>query len=184
MPDLTTLLTRWSRGDSKALEEVTPLIYGELKSLARAYMSRERAGHTLQSTALVHEAYLRLVDLNRIEWQSRTHFYGIAALLVRRVLVDHARSRGSEKRGGSVEKVGLSDNIHAAAEREVDLVLLDQALDKLAQIDERQAKIVELRFFGGLSIDETASVLNISPATVKREWVVAKAWLARELGTT
>jgi RNA polymerase sigma factor (TIGR02999 family) len=175
----TVLLLRWKDGDPKAMELLLPLVYDELRRLARGYLHRERAEHTLQSTALVHEAYLRLVDQN-VDWQSRSHFFGIAAQMMRRILVDHARARNAAKRGEGL-KVTLDEKMAIAEARDLDVIALDRALNRLAEQDEGQAKVVEMRFFAGLSIEETAEALGISPATVKRDWAMAKAWLMREL---
>src|SRR5262245_24034160 len=178
---VTQLLQRWSGGDSRALDELTPLVYSEVRNLARSYLRRERPNHTLQATALVNEAYLRLVDQRRVQWKNRAHFFGIAAQVMRRVLVDHARMRKAEKRGSGETPLVLDEALDVRADRNLDLVQLDDALDALAALDPRQAKIVELRFFGELSIEETAEVVKLSPATVKREWAAARAWLRREL---
>lgn len=179
---MTRLLVNWSNGDSSALEALMPLVYDELHRLASRYLSRERPWHTLQSTALVHEAYLRLIDQREVHWQNRSHFFGVAAQMIRRILVDHARSHQAAKRGAGAVKLSLDEVVAAAGERQdIDLVALDDALNRLAQIDPQQSRIVELRFFSGLSIEETAEVLHISPATVKRDWVMAKAWLFREI---
>lgn len=178
---VTQLLMDWSKGDAAALERLTPLVYGELKRLAARYLRRERSDHTLQSTALVHEAYLRLIDQRSVAWQNRAHFFGVAAQLIRRILVDHARSKHAAKRGSNAVKLSLEDIVETARQRPLDLVALDDALGTLAEIDPQQGRIVELRFFAGLSIEETAEVLHISPATVKRDWTAAKAWLYREL---
>lgn len=158
-----------------------PMVYGELHRLARRYLRRERSDHTLQSTALVHEAYLRLVDQKGVQWQNRAHFFAVAAQMIRRILVDHARTHNAEKRGGGACKLALDEAIAVPQRRDLNLVALDEAIDGLAAIDPQQGRIVELRFFGGLSIEETAEVLSISPATVKRDWAVAKAWLYRDL---
>lgn len=171
----------WSNGDQSALERLTPLVYTELRRLAARYLRRERTGHTLQSTALVHEAYLRLIDQNRVQWQNRAHFFGVAAQLIRRILVDHARNRNAHKRGAGAVKLALDEAIALPQQRDLDLVALDDALETLAKLDPQQARVVELRFFTGLSVEETAEVLQISPATVKREWTAAKAWLYREI---
>jgi RNA polymerase sigma factor (TIGR02999 family) len=179
-PAVTQLLARWTEGDKQALEDLLPLVYDELRRLARRYLQQERPGHTLQSTALVHEAYLRLVDQN-VSWQNRAHFFGIAAQMMRRILVDHARSRSAAKRGDGACRVTLDEGLVALAERDLDVVALDGALSNLAKIDPQQSKIVELRFFAGLSIEDTSEVLHISPATVKRDWAMAKAWLHREM---
>jgi RNA polymerase sigma factor (TIGR02999 family) len=178
---ITVLLEQWGQGDQQALEELTPLVYGELHRLASRYLRRERPDHTLQSTALVNEAYLKLVGQHSMRWQNRAHFFGIAAQLIRRILVDHARSRYADKRGSSAPKLSLEDVSESAAVRDLDLIALDDALDDLAKIDARQSRVVELRFFAGLSVEETAEVLQMSPATVKREWTAAKAWLFRQL---
>ena len=175
----TVLLLRWKSGDRHAIDELLPIVYQELRRLAKGYLHRERAEHTLQSTALVHEAYLRLIDQN-VDWQSRSHFFGIAAQMMRRILVDHARARNAVKRGEGL-KVTLDERMALAEARDLDVIALDGALDRLSQLDEEQAKIVEMRFFAGLSIEETAEALGISPATVKRDWAMARAWLAREL---
>jgi RNA polymerase sigma factor (TIGR02999 family) len=180
---VTELLRAWSGGDTTALDALLPLVYEELRRQARRYLRREREGHSLQATALVHEAYMRLVDQRRMQWQGRTQFFGIAAQLMRRILVDHARGRHAEKRGGmNISLVQPLDEATAAAqEADVNLLALDDALTRLAALDARQAKVVELRYFTGLGIEETAEVLGISPATVKREWTSARAWLKREL---
>ena len=175
----TVLLLRWKDGDPKAMEELLPLVYDELRRLAQSYLRREREGHTLQSTALVHEAYLRLIDQNA-DWQSRSHFFGIAAQMMRRILVDHARARGAVKRGEGLQ-VTLDEKMAIANAKNLDVIALDGALNRLATLDEGQAKIVEMRFFAGLSIEETAEAVGVSPATVKRDWAMAKAWLMREL---
>ena len=176
--DVTMLLNAWGDGKQDALDELMPLVYQELRKLARSYLRAERPEHTLQPTALVNEAYLRLVDQKNVRWQNRRHFFGIAAQLMRRILVDHARKRQSEKRGGGQTLI-LFEDAKGVPAKARDLVALDDALNDFATIDPRSAKIVELRQFGGLSIDETAEVLEISPATVKRDWTVAKAWLRR-----
>ena len=179
---VTRLLQDWGNGDPRALERLTPLVYGELKRLAGRYLRRERPDHTLQSTALVHEAYLRLIDQRNVHWQNRAHFFGVAAQLIRRILVDYARNRNAAKRGAGACKLSLDDVIETPRiERGLDLVALDDALEALARIDPQQSRVVELRFFAGLSIEETAEVLRISPATVKRDWTAAKAWLYRDL---
>jgi RNA polymerase sigma factor (TIGR02999 family) len=179
--DVTKLLIQWSKGDSEALDALVPLVYDELRRLAQLYLSREKPGHTLSSTALVHEAYLRLVQQKDVTWQNRAHFFGVAARIMRRILVDHARRHGYAKRGGGALTVSLDETIAAAPEREISLVALDEALDSLAKLDERQSRMVELRFFGGLSIEETSEVLGVSAPTVKREWASARAWLYREI---
>jgi RNA polymerase sigma factor (TIGR02999 family) len=179
--EITQLLVAWSDGDEAALAELTPLVYDELHRLAHHYMLHERAGHTLQTTALVNEAYLRLIEWKQVRWQNRSHFFAISAQLMRRILVDFARMRGYQKRGGGAIAVTLDDSVLASAEKGTDLVALDEALVALAELNERQAKVVELRFFGGLSNDETAEVLKVSQGTVRRDWSLASAWLHREL---
>ena len=179
--NVTTLLLDWSRGDKAALDQLIPIVYDELRRQAARYLRRERLGHTLQTTALIHEAYIRLVDQRNVRWQNRAHFFGIAAQLMRRILVDHARSKGRAKRGGSDVRVSLDDATVVTKGQDLDVVALDEALERLAGIDQQQAKIVELRFFSGLTVEETAEVLSISPATVKRDWSMAKAWLHREI---
>ena len=179
--DVTQLLLEWSNGNKAALDQLMPVVYDELRHLAARYLSMERSNHTLQPTALVHEAYLQLVDESRVAWQGRAHFFGAAAQLMRRILVDHARERNAVKRGGGALKVTLNEALAVPELPDLDLVALDRALNDLAALDPQQSKIVELRFFGGLSIEETAEVLAISPATVKRHWITAKAWLRRAL---
>jgi RNA polymerase sigma factor (TIGR02999 family) len=179
---ITQLLLKWSGGDSSAREELMPLVYDELRRLASAYLRRERANHTLQPTALVNEAYLRLVDQQKVEWQNRAQFFGLAARLMRNILVDHARSHQAAKRGGQQYSVSLSRADRVLEKPEIDLVALHEALERLATHDEQKGHIVELRFFGGLTIDETAEVLDISHATVERDWKMARAWLRSELG--
>lgn len=178
---VTELLRAWSDGDEGALEQLVPLVEAELRRLARGYMGRERRGHTLQTTALVNEAFLRLTDARRIRWQDRAHFLGISARLMRRVLVDYARRRGFGKRGGGTQRVTLHDDLVMATDPAFDVVALDRALEVLAEVDPRKCKIVELRFFGGLSVEETAELLDVSPDTVKRDWRLAKLWLLREI---
>jgi RNA polymerase sigma-70 factor, ECF subfamily len=180
-PDITQLLRDWSNGDRDAPAELMPLVYRELRRLADSYMSHERDGHTLQPTALVNEAFLRLIDQTRVNWQNRAHFFGIAAQLMRRILLDYARAHKTEKRGGVVKRLSLDEVAILPAQRAADLIALDEALQELARFDERKSQIVELRFFGGLGVDETAEVLGIHRATVLRDWAVAKAWLHREL---
>jgi RNA polymerase sigma factor (TIGR02999 family) len=179
--DVTQLLERWGRGDRDALEELMPLVYDELRKLSRRYLRMERADHTLQSTALAHEAYLRLVGQDGAHWQNRAHFFAVAAQSIRHILVDHARRRNASKRGAGAIKLSLDEAIGVPEKKEIDLLALDEALAGLSSLDEQQGRIVELRYFGGLSIEETAEVLRISPATVKREWVMAKAWLYETL---
>ena len=181
LKDVTQLLVHWGNGDKQALDRLMPLVYDELHRMASRYLRREREGHTLQTTALINEAYLRIVDQNRVNWQNRAHFFGVAAQMMRRILVDHARSHLYAKRGGGAQKLTLDEAIATPQERDLDLVALDDALTALAEIDPQQSRIIELRFFGGLTIVETAEVLNISPATVKRDWNMAKAWLYGEI---
>jgi RNA polymerase sigma-70 factor (ECF subfamily) len=181
---VTELLRAWSDGQDGALDQLLPLVEAELRRLARGYMSRERRGHTLQVTALVNEALLRLTDARHLRWQDRAHFLGIAARLMRRVLVDHARARGYRKRGGDAQRVTLTDALVVSPEPDLDLVALDRALNALAAVDERKSRVIDLRFFGGLSVEETADVLHVSPDTVKRDWRLAKLWLLRELEGT
>ena len=178
---VTELLVAWSAGDSSALDRLVPLVHAELRRLARRQMRRERDGHTLQTTALVNEAYLRLVDLSRIRWQDRAHFFAMSARLMRRILVDHARSRQYIKRGGGAWRVTFDEALVASAEPAADLLALDEALQALARVDARKSQVVELRYFGGLSVDETAEALHVSPETVMRDWRLAKAWLLREI---
>jgi RNA polymerase sigma factor (TIGR02999 family) len=178
---VTQLLQAWGNGDDGALERLTPLVEAELRRLARAYMARERRGHTLQITALVNEAFVRLTDARRVGWQDRAHFLGISARLMRRVLVDHARSRAYLKRGGGAERVTLDEGLIVSPEPALDVVALDRALEALAAVDVRKVRVIELRFFGGLSVEETADVLHVSADTVKRDWRLAKLWLLREL---
>jgi RNA polymerase sigma factor (TIGR02999 family) len=180
-PQVTALLLQWRQGDQDAREQLIPLIYGELRRTARNYLRRERRDHTLQSGALVHEAYLRLSAESSPLWQNRIHFFSVAAQVMRHVLVDHARNRAAAKRGGGAVRLALDPNMALSQAREIDLLALDRALDLLAELDERQSRLIELRFFGGLSIVETAAVLNVSAATVKREWATARAWLQREM---
>jgi len=179
--DITGLLDDWRNGDQEALNRLIPLVYDELHQLAARQMRRERATHTLQSTALVHEVYLRLIDQRRVQWQDRDHFFAVASQIIRRILVSHARSRKAAKRGGAQTTLVLDESIAAPGRREIDLEALDDALEDLARLDSQQARIVELRFFGGLSIESTANFLQTSPATVKRHWNVARAWLYREI---
>jgi RNA polymerase sigma factor (TIGR02999 family) len=180
-PNVTRLLVDWGQGDQEALDQLAPLVYDELRRLAGNQLRRERPGHTLQSTALVHEAYLRLIDQKNVRWQNRAHFFGVASQMIRRILVDHARAHQAAKRGAGVPRLELDEALDAGVQRDLDLVALDDALESLGRLDPQQARIIELRFFGGLSIDETAEVIGISPATVKREWSSARAWLFREL---
>jgi RNA polymerase sigma factor (TIGR02999 family) len=178
---VSELLQNWGRGDQGAREALIPLVYDELRRLARRHLRRERPDHTLQSAALVNEAYLRLTRQNSFQWQSRAHFFAVAAQMMRHILVDHARNRRAAKRGAGAPRLTLNADIALPREREVDIVALDDALNQLAALDLQQSRVVELRFFGGLSIEETALVLGVSPATVKREWATARAWLHREI---
>lgn len=178
---VTQLLQAWGQGDTAALEQLVPVVHAELRRIARRQMGHERAGHTLQPTALVNEVYLRLVDVRRIQWQDRAHFFAMSSRLMRRVLVDAARARGYQKRGGGAQQVSLHEELVKAEERGADVLELDAALDKLAAIDSRKSQVVEMRFFGGLSIEETAEALQVSERTVKRDWTMAKLWLLREL---
>ena len=179
--DVTGLLVAWGNGDESVLEELMPIVHGELRRLARRLMRGERGNHTLQTTALVNEAYLRLVDLNRVRWQDRAHFFAMSARLMRRILVDHARSRNYQKRGGALRRVSLDEALVVSGERGTDLVALDDALAELAAVDPRKSQVVELRFFGGLSIEEAAEALQVSGETILRDWRFARAWLRREL---
>jgi RNA polymerase sigma factor (TIGR02999 family) len=181
--EVTELLLAWNSGDEAALQKLMPLVYDELHRLAHRYLSGERAGHMLQTTALVNEAYLRLVDASRVQWQNRAHFFAVSAQLMRRVLVDFARARQYQKRGGGAQQVSLEEALVVSVDRGAELIALDDALTTLAAADERASKVVELRFFGGLSIEEAAAVLGISPETVKRDWSWAKVWLLRELSS-
>ena len=179
--DVTAILLSWSDGDREAPAKLMPLVYDELRRLARDYLRRERPDHTLQPTALVNEAYLRIVDQTRVSWQNRAQFFGLAAQLMRHILVDHARTRMAAKRGGNMHKLSLDEAWMTIEERATELVRLDEALKALAQIDERKSQVVEMRFFGGLSVEETASALGVSDKTVMRDWRIAKLWLHREL---
>ena len=179
---VTHLLKAWGNGEQKALDQLIPLVYTELHRLAHRYMDRERSAHTLQPTALVHEMYERLVNLKHVSWQNRAHFFGVSAQLMRRVLVDYARSRRYTKRGGEWRQVPFNEAVAVFRDRQTDIVALDDALHTLADIDPRKSRVVEMRFFGGMSIKEVAEVLNISQETVQRDWRLAKAWLLRELG--
>ena len=180
-PHITQLLLAWSDGDRAALDELTPLVYRELKKIAEAYLRRERSEHTLQPTALAHEAYLKLIDQQRVRWQNRAHFYGIAAQAMRRILVDHARARHAEKRGGEGVIVSLDEAVDVSDQQTGQLLALDEALRALAAFAPQKSRVVELRYFGGLTLEETAEVLGVSRATVIREWRLAKAWLYGEL---
>jgi RNA polymerase sigma factor (TIGR02999 family) len=182
VPDVTGLLLAWGQGDEVALNQLIPLVHQELHRIARAHMRGERAGHSLQATALVNEAYLRLVDVQRVKWQNRAHFFAMSARLMRRVLVDIARAKGYQKRGGGAVQVSLDEGMLIGGDPARDLVALDDALAELATNDPRKSQVVEMRFFGGLSVTETAEALHVSPDTVMRDWKMAKAWLLRELG--
>ena len=181
---VTQLLVAWSQGEQAALEKLVPLVYGELRRIARRYMGRERPGRTLQTTALVNEVYLRLIDASQVRWQDRAHFFAVSAQLMRRILVDFARSRRYLKRGGGAQKISFDEALVAPPERGRDLVALDDAMMALASTDARKSQVVELRFFGGLSVKETAEVLRVSQDTVLRDWSLAKAWLSREMQRT
>ena len=182
--EITRLLVAWGQGDQTALERLMPLVYEELRKLARRHMNRQRPGHTLQTTALVNEAYLRLIDASQVQWQNRAHFFAVSAQLMRRILVDFARSRKSLKRGAEAQQVTLDDSLEVSSERGADLIALDDALNTLGVMNPRQSQIVELRYFGGLSEEEIAEALKISPRTVRRDWSLARAWLYRELSKT
>lgn len=180
--EVTELLQKWSEGDADALEELTPVIYSELHRIAKNYMFRERAGHTLQTTALVNEAYMRLIEWKTAKWENRAHFFGVSAQLMRRILVDFARKRPKIE-GKPAQKVSIDEAFTVTTEKDADLLALDEALNELAKFDERKSRIVEMKFFGGLSVDEIAEVLKIAPITVMREWQKAKTWLYRELSS-
>ena len=179
--EITQLLIAWNRGDLSARDELAPLIYNELRRIAGGYLRRERPDHTLQPTALVNEAYLRLIDQSRVNWQNRAHFFGAAARLMRQILINHAEARRAAKRGGETERVSLSAVGHFTVGQDVDLIALNEALQNLERIDPQQGQVVELRYFSGLTIEEIAEVMGVSPSTVKREWSTARAWLRREL---
>lgn len=179
--EITQLLRAWSGGDQQALDKLTPMVYHELHRRARQYVARERPGHTIQTTALINEVYLRLVDFRGVTWQDRAHFLAVCARMMRRILTDFARARGFQKRGGSAQHVTLEEQMAVTAQPSADLVALDAALSGLAEVDQRKSQVVELRFFGGLSVQETAEVLKVSEETVKRDWRLAKLWLLREL---
>jgi RNA polymerase sigma factor (TIGR02999 family) len=180
--NVTEILRDWRNGDQEALGKLIPMVYDELRRQAAGYLRRERSGHTLQPTALIHEAYLRLINQQNIDWQNRAHFYAIAARLMRQILVDHARKRQATKRGGSDLKIPLEEAMVISSGRDVDLVALDEALTRLAALDPQQSRIVELRYFSGLSVEETAEALGVSSRTVRRDWNVAKAWLRQQIG--
>lgn len=182
--DVTRLLADWQNGDRSALDRLIPLLYNELRRIAARHLHSERSGHTLQTTALVHEAYLRLVDDTHVECNGRTHFLGIAASVIRQILVDHARTRNALKRGGGAAKLSLEEAFAVPIEKDPDVLVVDDALNTLSKIDPQQARIVELRFFAGLTIEKTAEVLHVSPSTVKRDWILAKAWIYRALSAS
>jgi RNA polymerase sigma factor (TIGR02999 family) len=179
--DVTGLLQAWGRGDEEALQKLMPVVYEQLHVAARRFMAGERPGHTLQTTALIHETYLRLVDIRQVKWQDRAHFLAICAQLMRRILTDFARSRGYQKRGGAAPHVNFDEVLLLTTQPDANLVALDDALNRLAEVDERKSKVVELRFFGGLGVKETAEAMKVSAGTVMRDWKLAKAWLLREL---
>ncbi len=182
--NITQLLIDVSRGNQTAIDELLPLVYGELRSLATNYLRRERTDHTLQPTALVHEAYLRLVDQTQVNWQNRAHFFGMAAQMMRRILVDHARAHNASKRGSEYQKLQLDEKIDSVAERSTELIALDDALTELSTVDEVKSRIVELRYFAGLTVEETAEVLGVTPVTINRHWRMAKAWLFGRMHST
>jgi RNA polymerase sigma factor (TIGR02999 family) len=179
--EITERLVAWGAGDRSALDQLLPVVYQELRRMAGNYLRQESPGHTLQPTALVHEAWLRLIDQTRVNWQNRAQFFGVAAQLMRRILVDHAKTKHREKRGGDAVKLSLDDAINLSHERAADLLALDYALDELARIDGRKSRVVELRYFGGFSVEETAQILGVSPETVMRDWKLAKAWLYQQI---
>jgi RNA polymerase sigma factor (TIGR02999 family) len=179
--EITQLLLAWSEGDKQALDRLVPLVYDELRRLAQNYMRKERAGQTLQTTALIHEAYLRLIDADRVQWRNRAHFFGIAARLMRQILVARARERGCQKRGGGAERVSLDEAMVIDERLDEDLVALDEALGELSQFDARMAQVVEMRFFGGLTEEEIAAALDVSTKTVRRDWRLARSWMRRKL---
>jgi RNA polymerase sigma-70 factor (ECF subfamily) len=181
--DLTGLLIEWRQGDKAALDRLTPLVYDELRRIAHRYVQRERNGHTLQTTALVNEAYLRLAGAQNVDWQNRAHFFALTAQVMRHILIDHARRRHYAKRGGEAQQVSLDEAVLMPAKRAAELVVLDEALDELAKLDSRKSRVVELRYFGGLSLEETAEVLEISVMTVRRDWRAAKAWLYKAVNS-
>jgi RNA polymerase sigma-70 factor (ECF subfamily) len=179
--EISLILKDWSGGKAESADVLLSLVYDELRRIARQYLRKERSDHTLQPTALVHEAYLKLIDISDVSWQDRAHFFAVASNVMRHILVDHARARATDKRGGEAQRIALEDAVKLSDERDIDLLALDEAMKQLAGFDEQQSKIVELRFFGGLTIEETAHVLAISPATIKREWTMAKAWLFKRM---
>ena len=179
--EISLILKDWSGGKRESADVLLSLVYDELRRIARQYLRKERADHTLQPTALVHEAYMKLIDISDVSWQDRAHFFAVASNVMRHILVDHARARQTEKRGGEAQRIALEDAVNLSDKSDIDLLALDEAMHQLAEFDAQQSKIVELRFFGGLTIEETAHVIGISPATVKREWTMAKAWLFRRM---
>jgi RNA polymerase sigma-70 factor (ECF subfamily) len=179
--EVTALLLAWSEGDQGAFDRLVPLVYAELRRLAKSYMRKERAGQTLQTTALIHEAYVRLIDAQNVQWQNRAHFFGVAARVMRQILVATAREHGSQKRGGRAQQVSLDEALVVGQEQDEDLIAIDEALSALAEVDARKAQVVEMRFFGGLTEEETATALRVSPETVKRDWRIARSWLRRRL---
>ncbi|HXA49628.1 MAG TPA: sigma-70 family RNA polymerase sigma factor [Candidatus Acidoferrum sp.] len=181
--EITGLLLAWGKGDQQAFDQLVPVVYDELRRIARRYIERESAGHPLQATALVHEAYIRLIDASKVQWQNRAHFFGVSANMMRRILVDYARSHNILKRGGRAQHFSLEGDAILSPERAPDLVALDEALDRLAAVDTRKSRVVELRFFGGLTVEETGEVLKLSARTVQLDWSFAKSWLLRELTT-
>lgn len=182
--EITVCLKAWSGGNREAADRLMQIVYQEMRRLAASYLQKQRADHTLQPTALVHEAYLKLIDASQVNWQDRAHFFAVAAQTMRNILVDHARAVAADKRGGGAQKIALDEAVGLSENQEVDLIDLDEALQMLARQDETQSRIIELRFFGGLTIEETAEVLKISPATVKREWAMARAWLFRQINSS
>lgn len=180
-PDVTQLLVNWSKGDKSALDQMTPILYDELRRLARHFLAAERPDHTLQPTALVHEAYIRLVDQRSVDWRNRAQFLGLAASMMRRILINHAQAHNAAKRQGSADLIALDEAMGAVAQPKLDLLSLNRSLDELTRLDPQQARVVELRYFGGLSIEETAEVIGVSPATVKREWATARLWLLQQM---
>ena len=180
-PEVSQLLHAWSNGDQTARDKLMPLVYDELRQMARGYMERQRPGHLLQTTALIHEAYLRLVDQPAVQWQNRAHFFGVAAKAMRSILVDYARTKHAAKRGGALQQVSLDEAATVSTERTAEVVALDDALQNLAALDPRKSQVVEMRYFGGLTVEETAEVLHVSPETVARDWRLARTWLLREL---
>jgi RNA polymerase sigma-70 factor, ECF subfamily len=179
--EITERLIAWGAGDRAALDQLLPVVYQELRRMASNYLRQENPGHTLQPTALVHEAWLRLIDQARVDWRNRAQFFGVAAQMMRRILVDHAKAKHREKRGGDAVKLSLDDVINLSRERAAELLALDDALDELARVDERKSRVIELRYFGGFSVEETAQILGVSPETVMRDWKLAKAWLYQQI---